>query len=40
LAANALNIPFFASGGIGDGRGMAAALALGADGINMGTRFL
>jgi nitronate monooxygenase len=40
LAANALKIPFLASGGIGDGRGMAAALALGADGINMGTRFL
>jgi nitronate monooxygenase len=29
-----------ASGGFGDGRGLAAALALGADGINMGTRFL
>src|SRR5690606_19822307 len=29
-----------ASGGIGDGRGMAAALVLGAQGINMGTRFL
>src|SRR3546814_6155792 len=28
-----------ASGGIGDGRGLVAALALGADGINMGTRF-
>jgi nitronate monooxygenase len=40
IAANALSIPFLASGGIGDGRGMAAALALGADGINMGTRFL
>jgi len=40
IAADALDIPFFASGGIGDGRGMAAALALGADGINMGTRFL
>ena len=29
-----------ASGGFGDGRGLAAALALGADGINMGTRFM
>jgi NADH:quinone reductase (non-electrogenic) len=38
-AAKALKIPILASGGIGDGRGMAAALALGADGINMGTRF-
>lgn len=40
LAAKALDIPFLASGGIGDGRGMAAAMALGADGINMGTRFM
>ncbi|MFN3552325.1 MAG: NAD(P)H-dependent flavin oxidoreductase, partial [Novosphingobium meiothermophilum] len=32
-------IPLLASGGFGDGRGLAAALALGADGINMGTRF-
>jgi len=39
-AADKLNIPVVASGGIADGRGMAAALALGADGINMGTRFL
>lgn len=38
-AASALKIPVIASGGIGDGRGMAAAMALGADGINMGTRF-
>lgn len=39
-AANALKIPMLASGGFGDGRGLAAALALGADGINMGTRFV
>ncbi|MFT4124707.1 MAG: nitronate monooxygenase [Gordonia sp. (in: high G+C Gram-positive bacteria)] len=38
--ADALTIPFIASGGFADGRGLAAALALGADGINMGTRFL
>jgi nitronate monooxygenase len=38
-AARVLRIPIVASGGFGDGRGMAAALALGADGINMGTRF-
>lgn len=40
LAARRLTIPFLASGGFADGRGLAAALALGADGINMGTRFL
>jgi nitronate monooxygenase len=39
-AVRALKIPVVASGGIGDGRGMAAALALGAQGINMGTRFM
>lgn len=39
IAASALDIPVIASGGIGDGRGMAAALALGAEGVNMGTRF-
>jgi NAD(P)H-dependent flavin oxidoreductase YrpB (nitropropane dioxygenase family) len=39
-AADALEIPIVASGGFGDGRGLVAALALGADGINMGTRFL
>ncbi|HEY9314848.1 nitronate monooxygenase family protein [Williamsia sp.] len=38
--ADALTIPFVASGGFADGRGLAAALALGADGINMGTRFM
>ncbi|KAG5341626.1 hypothetical protein C0989_008605 [Termitomyces sp. Mn162] len=39
-AAKELNIPFIASGGIADGRGFAAALALGAAGVNMGTRFM
>jgi NADH:quinone reductase (non-electrogenic) len=39
-AVRALKIPVIASGGIGDGRGMAAAFALGAHGINMGTRFM
>ncbi len=39
LAARRLGIPVIASGGIADGRGMAAALVLGAEGINMGTRF-
>lgn len=38
-AARALEIPIVASGGIADGRGMAAALVLGAEGVNMGTRF-
>ncbi|MFA7441364.1 MAG: nitronate monooxygenase family protein [Sphingomonadaceae bacterium] len=38
-AANALKIPVIASGGFGDGRGLVAALALGAEGITMGTRF-
>ncbi|MDN8321496.1 nitronate monooxygenase family protein [Acinetobacter baumannii] len=40
LAADALEIPFVASGGMADGRSLAAALAMGADGINMGTRFI
>jgi NADH:quinone reductase (non-electrogenic) len=39
-AADELKIPFVASGGMADGRSLVAALALGADGINMGTRFL
>ena len=39
-AANMLTIPMIASGGFGDGRGLAAAIMLGADGINMGTRFM
>lgn len=38
-AVDQLSIPVVASGGIADGRGLIAALALGADGINMGTRF-
>jgi len=39
-AAEELKIPFLASGGMADGRSLAAALAMGADGINMGTRFM
>jgi NADH:quinone reductase (non-electrogenic) len=39
-AAEVLKIPFVASGGMADGRSLVAALALGADGINMGTRFI
>ena len=38
-AADKVKVPMLASGGIGDGRGLVAALALGAEGINMGTRF-
>jgi NADH:quinone reductase (non-electrogenic) len=38
-AADQVTIPMIASGGFADGRGLVAALALGADGINMGTRF-
>jgi nitronate monooxygenase len=38
-AADKVKIPMLASGGIADARGLVAALALGADGVNMGTRF-
>lgn len=40
LAAEALKIPFVASGGMADGRSLVAAMALGAEGMNMGTRFI
>lgn len=39
-AADRVSIPLIASGGFADGRGLVAALALGADAINMGTRFM
>ncbi|WP_332642852.1 NAD(P)H-dependent flavin oxidoreductase [Aeromicrobium sp.] len=39
-AAKHITIPMIASGGFADARGLVAALALGADGINMGTRFM
>jgi NAD(P)H-dependent flavin oxidoreductase YrpB (nitropropane dioxygenase family) len=39
-AADELTIPFVASGGMADGRSLVAALAMGAEGINMGTRFI
>ncbi|MFA7280576.1 MAG: nitronate monooxygenase family protein [Sterolibacterium sp.] len=39
-AAEELRIPFVASGGMADGRSLVAALALGAEGMNMGTRFI
>jgi nitronate monooxygenase len=39
-AAEELSIPFVASGGMGNGQQLAAALSMGADGINMGTRFI
>jgi nitronate monooxygenase len=39
-AADELEIPFVASGGMADGRSLVAALALGAEGMNMGTRFI
>jgi enoyl-[acyl-carrier protein] reductase II len=38
--ADAVDIPVIAAGGFGDGRGLAAALSLGAEGISMGTRFM
>ncbi len=40
LVRDALRLPIIASGGFADGRGLVAALALGADGMNMGTRFV
>ncbi len=40
LCRDALDIPVVSSGGFGDGRGLVASLALGADGMNMGTRFV
>lgn len=39
-ARDKITIPMLASGGFADGRGLVAALALGADGVNMGTRFM
>jgi NAD(P)H-dependent flavin oxidoreductase YrpB (nitropropane dioxygenase family) len=39
-AAEELKIPFVASGGVANGKQLVAALAMGADGINMGTRFI
>jgi NADH:quinone reductase (non-electrogenic) len=40
LAVDAVDIPVIASGGFADGRGLIAALALGAEAVNMGTRFM
>jgi nitronate monooxygenase len=40
LVRDAVRVPIVASGGFADGRGLVAALALGADGMNMGTRFV
>ena len=39
-AGEELKVPFLASGGMADGRSLVAALAMGADGMNMGTRFI
>lgn len=39
VAANGLDVPVLSAGGIGDGRGLAAALVLGGDGVMLGTRF-
>ena len=40
LAARKLKIPYIASGACGDGKQLAAALALGCEGMNCGTRFM
>lgn len=40
VAARKLGIPYVTSGGVGDGKQLAACLAMGADGVNMGTRFM
>jgi NAD(P)H-dependent flavin oxidoreductase YrpB (nitropropane dioxygenase family) len=40
IAARKLDIPYVTSGGVGDGKQLAASLAMGAEGINMGTRFM
>jgi NAD(P)H-dependent flavin oxidoreductase YrpB (nitropropane dioxygenase family) len=40
VAARRLKIPYVTSGGVGDGKQLAASLAMGAEGVNMGTRFM
>ena len=40
MVADSVSVPVVAAGGIGDGRGMAAAFALGAEGVQIGTRFI
>ena len=40
VAARKLGVPFVTSGGVGDGKQLAACLAMGAEGVNMGTRFM
>lgn len=40
MVVDAVSVPVIAAGGIGDGRGMAAAFALGAEGVQVGTRFI